>query len=150
LAGVGWALTFYRTSGYKASPGPCRHPEEPGREQKVEPAPMSSPCSISPRFRSSRRLVNRPRGPGVIKGMLRTPIAPGDVTCCPRGMVPGQLGWAGRSGPVSPPGLYHHGPEPGWLHRQGRPEGHLCCTWWVIQEAVEEAWGLGWSQAQVT
>ncbi|XP_023570294.1 myosin regulatory light chain 10 isoform X1 [Octodon degus] len=33
------------------------HPGEPGREWKGEPAPMSSPCSISRRSRSLRRLM---------------------------------------------------------------------------------------------
>lgn len=40
---------------------PHRHPEEPGREQKAQPAPMSSPCSTNPRSRSLKRSV--PPGP---------------------------------------------------------------------------------------
>lgn len=41
----------------------------------------------------------------------------------------GKLGWGVSVGsvPMSLPGLHHHGPEPRWLHWQGRPEGHLCC-----------------------
>ncbi|XP_057364304.1 myosin regulatory light chain 10 isoform X1 [Manis pentadactyla] len=33
------------------------HQEEPGKERKVGPAPMCSPCLISPRSRSSKRLA---------------------------------------------------------------------------------------------
>lgn len=40
-----------------------RHPEEPERERKVVPAPMSSPCLISPRSRSLKRSVSVPSGP---------------------------------------------------------------------------------------
>lgn len=50
--------------------------------------------------------------------------------------------WAGGcSVPVSLPGFHHHGPEPGWLHRQGGPEGHLCCPGWVTSSRRLGAWG---------
>lgn len=51
--------------------------------------------------------------------------------------------WVGGcSVPMSPPGLHHHGPEPGWLHRQGGPEGHLCCLGWVTSSwGKVRAWG---------
>lgn len=50
--------------------------------------------------------------------------------------------WVGGcSVPMSPPGLHHHGPEPGWLHRQGGPEGHLCCLGWVTSSWGSSALG---------
>lgn len=71
----------------------------------------------------------------------------------------GQAWVGGRSVPVSRPGLHHHGPEPGWLHRQRGPEGHLCCPGWVTSSwgglglGVELSPGLparvgGWGQAR--
>lgn len=47
---------------------PHRHPEEPGKKRKEEPAPTSSPCSISHRSRSLKRSVSCPRGFGRLLG----------------------------------------------------------------------------------
>lgn len=62
---------------------------------------------------------------GLADALWLVPSEPGQ----PEGPVEPGLRWVGRwpfSTHVSP-GLHHHGPEPGWLHRQGGPERHLCC-----------------------
>ena len=72
-------------------------------------------------------------------------ITMGGRTAPRREQGPLGRGWGGKVGgcsvPVSLPGLHHHGPEPGRLHRQGGPEGHLCCPGWVTGSQRPGAWG---------